>query len=86
VLLRRALWWDLWCVGTIINLAAALAALLLLAAGVPDAVGALVFFAPLPYNILLLVSVWRSAARTPGPASLAAQLLAVAWIVLATLL
>jgi hypothetical protein len=84
--LRRALWWDMWCVGTIINLAAALAALLLLAAGVPDAVGALVFFAPLPYNILLLVSVWRSAARTPGPASLAAQLLAVAWIVLATLL
>lgn len=86
VALRRALWWDMCCVGTIINLAAALAALLLLAAGVPDAVGALVFFAPLPYNILLLVSVWRSAARTPGPASLTAQLLAAAWFALATLL
>ena len=84
--LRRALWWDMWCVGTVINLAAALAALLLLAADAPDAVGAAVFFSPLPYNLLLLVSVWRSAARAPGPAALTAQLLAVVWIVLATLL
>jgi hypothetical protein len=84
--LRVALWRDMWCVGTVVNLAAALAALLLLAKGAPDAVGAAVYFSPIPYNLLLLVSVWRSAARAPGPAALAAQLLAVAWIVLATLL
>jgi hypothetical protein len=84
--LRVALWRDMWCIGTVVNLAAALAALLLLAKGAPDAVGAAVYFSPVPYNLLLLVSVWRSAARAPGPAALAAQLLAVAWIVLATLL
>jgi hypothetical protein len=84
--LRVALWRDMWCVGTVVNLAAALAALLLLARDVPDAVGAAVYFSPVPYNLLLLVSVWRCAARAPGPAALAAQLLAVAWIVLAILL
>ena len=84
--LRRALWWDMWCVGTVVNLAAGLAALLLLAKNVPDAVGALVFFAPLPYNLLLLVSVWRSAARAPARGALGARLAAVAWLVFATLL
>lgn len=83
--LRAALWWDMWCVGTLVNLAAALAALLLLAWDFPNAIAAVVYFAPLPYNLLLLVSVWRSAERTPGPAALTAQLLAVLWLVLAVL-
>lgn len=84
--LRQALWWDMWLVGTTINLATSLAALLLLARDAPTALGAAVFFSPLPYNLLLLVSVWRSAARTTGPGAGAAQLAAAAWIVLATLL
>ena len=43
------------------------AALLQLARDAPTALGAAVFFSPLPYNLLLLISVWRSAARTAGP-------------------
>lgn len=88
--LRRALWWDMWCVGTTVNLATGLVALLLIARDAPDWLGAAAYFSPLPYNLLLVVSVWRSAARepdrAPGQAALAAQLLAVVWLVIATLL
>jgi len=86
VSLRKALWWDMAAVGTLVNLAAALIALLLLARDVSTGVGAVVYFAPLPYNLLLLVSVWRSAARTGGPQAATARLLAVLWFVLAVLL
>lgn len=84
--LRRALWWDMWCVGTTVNLATGLAALLLIARDVPDALAAAVYFSPLPYNLLLVISVWRSAAAGPVQAALPAQLLAAGWLVLATLL
>lgn len=84
--LRVALWRDMWGVGTVVNLAAALVALLLLAKGAPDVLGAAVYFAPLPYNLLLLVSVWRSADKAPDASALAAQLLAVLWVLLAVLL
>src|SRR3546814_14990960 len=75
--LGRALWWDMGCVGTLINLATGLVALLLIARDLPDAVAAAVHFSPLPYNLLLVVSVWRSAAKTPGPSALTAQLIAL---------
>ncbi|HEY9536705.1 MAG TPA: hypothetical protein VIS03_03850 [Kiloniellaceae bacterium] len=84
--LGRALWWDMGCVGTLINLATGLVALLLIARDLPDAVAAAVYFSPLPYNLLLVVSVWRSAAKTPGPSALTAQLIAAVWLVLSILL
>src|SRR5690606_10394034 len=62
--LPRALCWDMILVGSVVNLAAMLTALLLLARGAPDLLGAAVYFAPLPYNLLLTVSVWRSAERS----------------------
>jgi len=84
--LGRALWWDMACIGTVVNLAAGLAGMLLLTTNLPAALGALVYFLPLPYNLLLLVSVWRSAATVPGPRAVTAQLLATTWFVLAALL
>jgi hypothetical protein len=84
--LGRALWWDMWCVGTTVNLATALVALLLIARDLPDALGAALYFSPLPYNALLLVSVWRSAAKEAGPAALTAQLLSAGWFLVAALL
>lgn len=84
--LRVAFWWDMVCVGTAINLTAGLAGMLLLAADMPTVIAAIVFFSPLPYNVLLVLSVWRSAEKTAGPAAVAAQLAAVAWIILATVL
>lgn len=84
--LRRALWWDMALVGSVVNLAAMLAALLLFARGAPDLLGAVVYFAPLPYNLLLVVSVWRSAERDGGPRAQGARIPAVAWLALAVLL
>lgn len=84
--LPRALWWDMILVGSVVNLAAMLTALLLLARGAPDLLGAAVYFAPLPYNLLLTVSVWRSAERSGGQQAQAARLLALVWLVLAILL
>jgi len=84
--LSRALWWEMVCVGTVVNLSAGLAGLLLLASDLPTLLGAAVYFAPLPYNVLLLVSAWRSALQAPGPGAVAAQFLALARFVLAALL
>lgn len=81
-----AFWWDMWCVGTTINIAAALAGMVLLAADAPTAIAAFIFFAPLPYNLLLLLSVWRSAEKAAGPGSVAARLAAAAWVILATVI
>ena len=63
--LGRAFW--LWGVlgGFVVNLFAILAAASLLAAGAPARLAALAFAAHLPWNVVLLVGVWRSAGR-PG--------------------
>ena len=61
--LGRAFW--VWGVlgGATVNLFATLAAVALLAAELPPWLAALAFAAPIPWNILLLVGVWRSAQR-----------------------
>jgi len=84
--LRTALWWDMALVGTVVNLAAMLAALVSFARDMPDVLGTAVYFAPLPYNLLLFVSVWRSAGRAGGPQAQGARALAAAWLVLAIVL
>lgn len=84
--LRRALWWDMALVGSVVNLATTLSALLLLARGAPALLGAAVYFAPLPYNLLLAVSVWRSAERGKGAETQTARLLSLTWLILAVLL
>jgi hypothetical protein len=84
--LRVAFWWDMVCVGTAINLAAGLAGMLLLAADMLTVIAVIVFFSPLPYNVLLVLSVWRSAEKSAGPATVATQLAAVIWIILATVM
>jgi hypothetical protein len=70
------LWRDLFGVGTLLNVAASVAALILAAQGVPTAVAAALHFAPVPYNAFLLAAVQRSPQRTA-----AASGLAVAWFV-----
>jgi hypothetical protein len=49
--------------GFLINMATTLTSLGLVVAEVPGWVAALVHFAPLPWNLLVLVGVWRSAGR-----------------------
>ena len=69
--------------GFLANAAATVAALTAVAAGALDLLAAALFFAPIPYDMLMVVGVWRSAARYNGnPAN--AQSARVAVLVWAT--
>jgi len=63
---RRLLWLDMLTAGTLLNLVFSLAALALLSQRGPPALAVALHFAPLPYNALLLVALWRSPQRTAG--------------------
>ena len=81
--LRRVFWWDMLVVGSAINVAAALAALLALSLGVPGVAAVALFLAPLPYNLFLTAAVWRTS--PDGPSGLAIRAAAAVWCVVVTL-
>jgi hypothetical protein len=84
--LGNVFWQDMIVVGTAINLAALLLAFVVLAAGLPTATGVVIFLAPVPYSLLLVAGVWRSAAREASDWSWPARVAAVAWLLLALLI
>ena len=67
--LQRAFWDYAILGGFFVNLAASIGSMALLVAGFPAVLPLAVHLAPLPYNVLVLVGVWRSAARYSGPPS-----------------
>lgn len=85
--LPRAFWEFAVFYGFVLNLVTTVATFGLLALKVPEAVAMTVFFLPLPYNLFVLVAVWRSAARYQGPAhwANAARVAVTLWVVAATL-
>ena len=64
-------------VGTLVNLCATFAALLMVAQGVAAHWALAVHLAPLPYNLFLLVAVWRFRQR-----NMPAMLVAAVWFAL----
>jgi len=59
--------WDYAVVGGLsINLLATVAALALIVAGAPAIAAVGVHMLPMPYNLVILVAVWRSAGRYAG--------------------
>ena len=84
--LARVFWEYAIAYGTIINLVSTLAALAAFAKDWPEAIGLAIFFFPAPYNLLMIVSVWKSASRYTGPAIWAtlARALIVVWAAAAT--
>ncbi|MDP2450213.1 MAG: hypothetical protein Q8M93_00040 [Polaromonas sp.] len=52
-------WRDMLVVGSLINLTASFATLMLIAQGASPSAALLVHFAPLPYNLFLYAAVWR---------------------------
>jgi hypothetical protein len=82
--LRRSFWEFAILYGFALNLAATFGYLSLLANDASPVFAYLVFFLPLPYDVLTLVAVWRSAARYQGPPLLAdlARAAIVVWILL----
>jgi hypothetical protein len=78
-------WRDMLLYGTMINVVATLASLMLLAFDAPAALATAIFFLPLPWNFFLFYAVWRCAALA-GLVGAAAQILAALWLVGATAL
>lgn len=75
--LHLLLWRDVLFVGTLVNLVAGLAAFIMLTQNVAPIWALSVHLAPVPYNVFLLMSVWRSKQCTP-----LVSLIATIWFVL----
>jgi hypothetical protein len=85
--LARIFWEYAIVYGSFANLVTTFAALAAFTKGVPVAVGLLIFFLPAPYNLLMVVGVWRSAARFRGAPTWAtlARASIIIWAAIATL-
>lgn len=79
-------WRDMIGVGTAVNILFAMIALLLLAAEVDTPVVLLVYFAPVPWNLFLFLSVWRSASNTGGQHASLAKAIAAVWVLVVTMI
>jgi hypothetical protein len=79
--LGRVFWTDMLIIGTVVNVAATIIALLLFVSGAPIALGVVAHFATVPYNLLLLLGVWHAAQRETSDWSFAAQAVAVVWFI-----
>ena len=86
VAVSRVFWRDMLVVGTLVNLAAMTLALLLFGLSAPTALAAIVYFSPVPYNILLFMGVWQSAGSEPPQAAWPIRAVALAWLVAAILI
>jgi hypothetical protein len=84
--MARVFWEYAIVYGSLANLITTGAALAVLLADFP-ALAVAIFFLPLPYNVLIVVAVWRSASRYPGPPMWAtlARVAVTVWAVIATI-
>ena len=84
--LARIFWEFAVAYGTILNLVTTLAAFAAFSRNWPAAIGLVLFFLPAPYNLLMVVGVWRSARHYSGPAiwSTLARALILVWATAAT--
>ncbi|HEY7764154.1 MAG TPA: hypothetical protein VIB38_04110 [Aestuariivirgaceae bacterium] len=82
--LGQAFWSVTIVYGSLVNLIATGLMFAGLAAGLPSALAVAIHFLPLPYNVLALMSVWRSAGAYEGPPAYAsmARLVAALWFAL----
>jgi hypothetical protein len=79
--LFRVFWTDMILIGSLVNIVGAAVSMLLFVSGA-IVFGVVVHFAVVPYNILLFLAVWQSAARTPSGWSFPAQAAALVWLIL----
>lgn len=80
--LARVFWWEMLAVGTLVNLVTGGTALAAHVAGAPLWLAALVFFLPLPLNVLLTFSVWRAAGQSSPGWGVAARAASLVWLLL----
>lgn len=79
--LDRLFWRDMVLVGTAINIASSVAALILLGLKMPLGLVLAVHFAPVPYAIFLMSAVWRTAEKIGGAKASMMMLGAALWLI-----
>jgi hypothetical protein len=85
--LARVFWDYAIIYGSLANLITTAAAFAALTADLPVWLAVAIFFLPLPYNVLIVVAVWRSAGRYAGPPMWAtlARIAIIVWATIATI-
>ena len=81
--LPQVVWRDMVLVGTVVNIVAMGLAFLAVALGASTMTGIAIHLLPAPYNIFLVVAVWRSAERAPADQAWAARLGSLVWLLVA---
>jgi hypothetical protein len=84
--LHRVVISDMLIGGTLINVTTLAIALVLFGIEAPKWLPTAVFVSPLPYNLFLVLAVWRTAARSQSPLAWPARILAVVWLGVMTLI
>ena len=84
--LARVFWCDMAVIGTLVNVAAIVLAVLVIALGASTGAGIAIFAAPMPYNIFLVAAVWRRADRETTEWAWPARIGSLAWLLLAFLI
>lgn len=79
--LGRALCFDMLVVGTVVNLATFVGAILLFSGDTPDAYGVALLLVHIPYNLLVFTGVWRSADAAPAGQAWGARSVALVWLI-----
>ncbi|MFN4038030.1 MAG: hypothetical protein ACK4IB_01735 [Erythrobacter sp.] len=80
--LAEAFFTEMLVIGSMVNIAIALCAFAMIAADLPVWMPIAVFLAPLPYNAVLVISVWRSAQKAGPTQAGLVRGVAVVWFVL----
>lgn len=83
--LDRLFWTDMMIVATLINVAASYGAILMFGFKHPAWAAGAVYLAPLPYNVFLVLCIWRASERSRAASASAYRLAALAWLAVATL-
>jgi hypothetical protein len=78
--LKRVFLYDMLLMGTMINFAVSVAALAASSLDVPAWVAIAIYLSPQPYNLILCVAVWRSAAQSASAWTDLARVGACAWV------
>ena len=82
----RLFWVDMLLVATLINVAAAYASLMAFGFKAPVWVAVGIYLLPLPYNVFLSLSAWRTADRAAPSTAAAYRLATLAWLAISVLI
>lgn len=83
--LDRVFFFDMLLIATAINLVTSFVSLMAFGFKAPDWVAVAIYLSPLPYNIFLILCIWRATERGGGSASFY-RMGALAWLVIATVI